>query len=67
MFDHACKVRLYYIWRWGSGVDGWVGVSLADWVLSGEDVFNSLSTCQSDMLYYWAALCKHSVGEDEPM
>lgn len=38
------------------------GVSLSDRVLSREDVFNSLSTCQSDMLYYCAALCTYCSG-----
>lgn len=38
------------------------GVSLSDWLLSREDVFNSLSTCQSDMLYYRAALHRYCSG-----
>lgn len=38
------------------------GVSLSDRVLSREDVFNSLSTCQSDMLYYCAAPHRYCSG-----
>lgn len=38
------------------------GVSLSERVLSREDVFNSLSTCESDMLYYWATLHRYCSG-----